>query len=100
MSHILCWLLQVEDVCKTLAGFPELKHGYNAIGFSQGRPLLLQCVSLTLPPALLASAQTLASTLSILNLLNMTVVLRATAAGLARMTLLITMHYFAQVVSS
>lgn len=27
---------QVEDVCKTLAGFPELQHGYNAIGFSQG----------------------------------------------------------------
>ena len=43
MSHILSWLLQVEDVCKTLAGFPELKHGYNAIGFSQGMPLLTNC---------------------------------------------------------
>lgn len=27
---------QVEDVCRTLAGFPELKDGYNAVGFSQG----------------------------------------------------------------
>ena len=32
-------LLQVEDVCRTLAGFPELKDGYNAVGFSQGEAL-------------------------------------------------------------
>lgn len=31
---------QVEDVCKTLAGFPELKDGYNAVGFSQGKASL------------------------------------------------------------
>lgn len=30
------YALQVEDVCKTLASFPELKDGYNAVGFSQG----------------------------------------------------------------
>ena len=32
--------LQVEDVCKTLAGFPQLKDGYNAVGFSQGKSSL------------------------------------------------------------
>ena len=59
LSHTLYWLLQVDNVCKTLAGFPELEHGYNAIGFSQGRPLLTRSVSWDLPPAFSASRLTL-----------------------------------------
>jgi hypothetical protein len=31
---------QVEEVCKQLANDPELKHGYNALGFSQGGQFL------------------------------------------------------------
>jgi palmitoyl-protein thioesterase len=31
---------QVEEVCKQLADDPELKDGYNALGFSQGGQFL------------------------------------------------------------
>jgi hypothetical protein len=31
---------QVEEVCKQLANDPELKDGYNALGFSQGGQFL------------------------------------------------------------
>lgn len=31
---------QVEEVCKQLASDPELKDGYNALGFSQGGQFL------------------------------------------------------------
>lgn len=36
MLDNLSYNFQVEDVCETLASLPELKDGYNAVGFSQG----------------------------------------------------------------
>ena len=101
LSHTLCWLLQVEDVCKTLAGFPELKHGYNAIGFSQGMPLLTKCKP---EPCHLHSRRFVQSSCkcdgSPSFARRQPECYRAAAAGLARMALLIIMHYFTQVVSS
>jgi hypothetical protein len=36
---------QVEEVCKQLASDPELKDGYNALGFSQGGQFLyVDCI--------------------------------------------------------